>query len=349
MKKKKILHGFVNYGTQSGILARGLREKRINAISITYSDKFKRETDIVVENSIGLWAKIINRPIRLLERIKWFLEYDIFHFYFGASLFPFHFDFFLFKIFGKKVICHYLGNDVQGFSTSVANYKWTNMPGFLGNNNPKKYDNRIKNRLKIETRFADLQIVCAPIYSEFVPNSLVVPLALNLNNFKYTPKQLSYRPIVSHAPTNRGFKGTDYIQDAVSRLFNEGYDFEFRLIENVTHEDLKKELELCDLFIDQIMAGWYGTAAIEAMAIGRPVICSIRKSYFENIDFAEKIPILHADPDIIYDVLKEALDNKVNWPELGLKSRTFIEEIHDDRKVVNKLIELYKSIGICVE
>jgi hypothetical protein len=31
--------------------------------------------------------------------------------------------------------------------------------------------------------------------------------------------------------------------------------------------------------IDQIMAGWYGTASIEAMAIGRPVICFIRESY----------------------------------------------------------------------
>lgn len=349
MKKKKILHGFVNYGTQSGILARGLRDRGIDAISITYSDKYKRNTDLVIESSKDLLSKMINRPIRLLYRIKWFFEYDIFHFYFGASLFPYHLDFYLFRFFGKKVVCHYLGNDVQGYSQSVAKYKWTNMPGFLGNNDPNVYDKKIKNRLRIESKFANLQLVCAPIYSEFVTNSIVLPLALNINNFNYCPKQLGHRPIIAHAPTNRGFKGTEYIQNAVNRLLEEGYDFEFRLIENVMHEELKREYELCDLFIDQIMAGWYGTAAIEAMAIGRPVICSIRKSYFNFIDFGNKIPIINADPDTIYDVIKSALDNKSNWLEWGLKSRNFVEQIHDEKKVVDLLIELYKNLEICVE
>lgn len=345
----KILHGFANYGTQSGILARMLRSNGFDAVSITYEDTFLRETDISIANSKTTSDKLFNRPIRLLNRIFWFFKFDVFHFYFGASLLPCHLDFFFYKLFGKKIICHYLGNDVQSYEKSISKYKWTNMPGFIGNGDPIKYDSKIKKRLIVESRFADLQVVCAPVYSEFVAKSTVLPLALNIDNFNYNPKKVVNKPIIAHAPTNRAFKGTDYIQKAVDRLLIEGYNFEFRLIENVTHSELKKQYELCDLFIDQIMSGWYGTAAIEAMAIGRPVICSIRKSYFEFIDFGENIPIIHADPDIIYDVLKSALDSIEEWPEWGLKSRKFVEQIHDERKVAMKLIELYKNIGLCVE
>lgn len=345
----KILHGFANYGTQSGILARVLRSHGFDAVSITYEDSFLRETDISITNSKTILEKIFNRPVRLFNRIFWFFKYDVFHFYFGASLLPFHLDFFFYKLFKKQVICHYLGNDVQSYEKSISKYKWTNMPGFIGNGDPNKYDSKIKKRLRIESRFADLQLVCAPVYSEFVAESIVLPLALNINNFNYKPKSVSNKPIIAHAPTNRAFKGTDYIQEAVDRLLFEGYNFEFRLIENVTHSELKRQYELCDLYIDQIMGGWYGTAAIEAMAIGRPVICSIRNSYFEFIDFGERIPIIHADPDIIYVVLKSALESIEDWPELGLKSRKFVEQIHDEKIVAMKLIELYKSIGICVE
>jgi glycosyltransferase involved in cell wall biosynthesis len=92
------------------------------------------------------------------------------------------------------------------------------------------------------------------------------------------------------------------------------------------------------------MGGWYGTASIEAMAIGRPVVCSIRSEYFNYIDYGQIIPIIHSDPDNIYEVLKNVLSNPEKLKEIGIKSRRFVEEIHDLKKVTQKLIKIYQNL-----
>ena len=99
------------------------------------------------------------------------------------------------------------------------------------------------------------------------------------------------------------------------------------------------------LFIDQIMCGWYGTATIEAMAIGRPVIVSIRQDYLEYTDFMEEIPTIHADPDTVYEVLKNTLDYGLEYyQEMGEKSRDFIEKYHDVKLVTKKLVNIYSKL-----
>lgn len=327
-------------------MSKGLREDGIDTISVSFPDKLKREIDIELSNGGNLIEKSAKHLWNWARRIYWFFRFNTFHFYYGSSLFPKQWDLPLYKLFGKKVIMHYLGNDVQGYKKSVEKFKWTNMPGFIGSMNPELYDKNIEVRMTFESRFADLQLVCAPLYSEFVPNSIVIPLALDLKSYEYTIHPHNDIIIIMHSPTNRGFKGTDYIIAAINKLIREGAAIKFKLVENVTHSQLKEEYKKCDIFIDQIMAGWYGTAAIEAMALGRPVICSIRESYFEYIDYGNKIPIIHADPDCIYDSIKYLIENKEKLSEIGVASRKFIEEVHDYRKISNALIKLYSKIHL---
>jgi glycosyltransferase involved in cell wall biosynthesis len=343
-RKLKVFHGLVNYGTQAGLFAHELRNQGVDSISVSYPDRFKRQIDVELLHGGNFFEKIIKHTWNYLRRLYWFFRYNIFHFYYGTSLFPNQWDLPLYRLFGKKIILHYLGNDVQLYEKSVKKYKWTNMPGFIEDKDPIAYDRRILNRMKYEVKYANLQCVCAPCYSEFVPNSIVIPLAIDLELFSYNTYPENTKTVIMHAPTSRGFKGTDYIVKAIDKLKVEGFDICFNLVENITHAELKEEYKKCDIFIDQIMGGWYGTAAIEAMAIGRPVICSLRKSYFEYIEFGEKIPIIHADPDCIYESIKHLLVNKSRLPQIGIDSRKFVEEIHDCRKIAENLIEIYKRI-----
>lgn len=343
-RKLKVFHGLVNYGTQAGLFAAELRAHGIDAISVTYPDKFKRQTDIELLHGGNIVQKILKHSWNWVRRFYWFFRYNTFHFYYGTTLLPKQIDLLFYRFFGKKVIFHYLGNDVQGYKISVEKYKWTNMPGFIGKSDPVAYDKKITSRLLRETKYANLQLVCAPCYSEFVPKSKVLPLAINIKEYKCTKHPQNDIPVVIHAPTHRAFKGTDYIIKAVEKLKYEGYILNFQMIENVTHKELKEWYVKCDLFIDQIMIGWYGTAAIEAMALGRPVICSIRKSYFEHITFGDEIPIIHADPDNIYNSIKYALDNKHILPGLGIKSRHFVEKHHDVVKLTKDLISFYNQL-----
>lgn len=85
-------------------------------------------------------------------------------------------------------------------------------------------------------------------------------------------------PIVIHAPSHRGAKGTAHILEAVDRLKAEGVAFEFVLVEKLSNTEARKLYERADLVVDQLLAGWYGGFAVEAMALGKPVICYLRDS-----------------------------------------------------------------------
>ena len=99
-----------------------------------------------------------------------------------------------------------------------------------------------------------------------------------------------------------------------------------------------------DIFIDQIVGGWYGTAAIEAMALGRPTICFLRESYFDHINYGTEIPIINAMPATLFDMLKKLLKENNNLSEIGKKSREFVEKYHDVRVLSRKLISVYNYL-----
>lgn len=347
-KEIKVFHGMVNYGTQAGLLSRGLRKANIKALSVSYFDRFNRFCDIVLPNSNNknLYQKAIYYIKSLKDRLNWFREYNIFHFYFGTTLLPFQLDLPFYKIFGKKVIMEYLGNDVQLYKKSIEKYSITNQKYYYTKKiDGLKADRRKIFRLWFESNFVDKQLVCAPYISEFVQRSIVFPLAIDITEYQYIPqKKLTDEIIILHAPSHRGNKGTVFILEAIDRLKNNGYNIKLLLVENVSHSEIKEKYIQCDIFVDQLVAGWYGTASIEAMAIGRPVVCFLRESYFKYIDYGDSIPIINANPSTIYEVLKKLILEKYKLPEIGAKSRKFVEKIHALDVCIEKLINIYNKL-----
>lgn len=348
MKEKeiKVFHGLVNYGTQAGFFSRELRNQGIEALSIVYPDSYKRQADLELLFGGSFITKVLRHSLNYIKRIKCFFHFNTFHFYYGTSLFPYQLDLPLYSLFGKRVIMEYLGTDCQLYEYSIQKYKWTNSSGrFLIKQDGLNNDKIIIKRLKSESKYIDKKFVCAPLYSEFVQKSTVLPLAIDISDFSFIPIFKKDKLRIMHAPTHRGFKGSDYILEAVHKLIEEGYPLEIDLVEGVTHFELKNRYLKCDIFIDQILAGWYGTASIEAMAIGRPVICFMRNDYFKEINYNCIIPIISANPDSIYDVLKETVGFSFEkLQEIGLSSRLFVEETHDVKKVTEKLIQEYKIL-----
>ena len=343
-KKITVFHGLVNYGTQSGVFARKLRQKGIDARSVTAIDSYNRITDTILKGKPANWVERIYFTLwNRLFLSCCFFKFDIFHFYFGHTLFLRQWDLPFYRVFRKKVVFHYLGIDVQLYQKSIDKYERTNISTYVENG--KEHDKKVLRRLANETRYADIQIVCAPYLSEFVPNSIVLPLAIDLNEYRYTPKA-NYEDeiVIMHAPTSRGNKGTKYIVDAWNQLIAEGYPIRTSLVENVSHAELKEEYRQCDIFVDQLLGGWYGTASVEAMSIGRPTVCFIREEYFEYIDYGNDIPIINAGPDTIYQVLKNLCDERASLLAIGARSRKFVEKTHDSNHLSDILINLYGTL-----
>lgn len=153
-------------------------------------------------------------------------------------------------------------------------------------------------------------------------------------------------PLVLHAPTHRGVKGTRFVLEAVDKLRSEGVRFRFQLVEGLPRHEARRLFEQADLLIDQLWLGWYGGLAVELMALGRPVVCNIRDDGLKFVPpgMADELPILRAEPGTLVAVLREWLTVRGGeLPALGERSRRFVEKWHDPQDVARGLIEDYTA------
>src|SRR5262249_48350106 len=102
-----------------------------------------------------------------------------------------------------------------------------------------------------------------------------------------------------------------------------------------------------DILVDQLLLGWYGGAAVECMALGKPVICYIREDDLKFIpeEMRQELPIIHASSATIYAVLKEWLTvRRHELPALGRRCRAYVERWHDPLKIAAGLKADYEAI-----
>lgn len=176
-----------------------------------------------------------------------------------------------------------------------------------------------------------------------------VPYAhLDIANWLPVEKETPTAPVVLHAPSHRGAKGTRYIVEAISRLKSEGVPLEFVLVENLSNADARKLYERADLVVDQLLVGWYGGFAVEAMALGKPTICYLRQSDFVFLPDAMRadLPLIVATPTDIYAVLREWLvDRRGELQARGWMSRHYVERWHDPLRIARDLKADYERIA----
>ncbi len=331
----RVFLGLVNYGTQAGMLAKGLRDAGVVALSVVYEDSFfSRLVDVNICRDINERNSIVRRFKRLLYLISLFRKYNVFHFFFGKTLLPFNIDAPFYRLFGKKVVMEYLGTDIN---------LWLGYNGVDWRGRPVDRVKLVKRVYKQAKQF-DRQLVCSPVYYEQVDNSIFLPLALDLSDYNYNEKQYDIHNLTfMHCPTDRKAKKSDYIETAFERLKSEGYSFKYKCITKVSHDQLKKEYISADIVIDQLNS-WYGTVSVEAMALGRPVICGYYSHYKQYDERLRQVPIINANVDSIYTVLKDVLEGKYDLEEISKKSREFVMRTHDLKSVTKQLLGLYESL-----
>ena len=131
-------------------------------------------------------------------------------------------------------------------------------------------------------------------------------------------------------------------------LQSEGVEFDFEIIEGLSHKDALKTYERADLLIDQLLIGWYGGLAVELMAMGKPVICYIREEdlVFLPDGMRQDLPIINANPENIYEVLKQKIQGESieSLADIGRRSRIYVEKWHDPQMTSLQLKANYESI-----
>lgn len=146
----------------------------------------------------------------------------------------------------------------------------------------------------------------------------------------------------AHAPTNRDVKGTHFIIAAVNQLKLEGHAVELDLIENRTQAQALEAIARCDVYLDQLIVGWYGGVAVEAMGLGKPVVgfLSDKALAYCPAEIRDNIPIIQSSPTEITQSLRElAQTHRFQLSELGRQAREFSNEHHCSSEVVRGLVE----------
>ena len=293
--------------------AEALRSRGVDAKLVVFERyKLHPEADWSLEipsNSrfLGRQARQWAAFARLLPRT------DVFHFVFGLTLVPQSLQFPILRAARKKSVLHYLGSDIRGKTPEQLAY---------GKN-------------------ADAQIVGSYDALRWVPEAEVIPPGIDLSRIEPTPPSDRARPLIVHAPSSRRRKGSEHVIAAVESL-----DADLELVEGLHHDEAFERYRAADIVVDQLNAGWYGIFAIEAMALGKPVVTFLHDGAVRRTEaaFGTRVPIVSATAETLRETLRPLVSDAARRRDLGASSRAYVERVHDLELVTDRLLGLYARL-----
>lgn len=332
----KVLH--LPYGGQMTTLCAALKEVGIEATSCHYyRSTYHFRADLCLE--------LQNVPRHQQESLKMeFFEqalrdYDVFHFHFGLTFFDGHRDLEILSREGKKVVMQHRGTDVRRLSVA----RRYNNP-YVKVKDPE--EGRIIANLEQLSRYIDHVIVSDhelwPYVHDFYRNVHIVRQAIDLERYQpHYPTPDVQVPLIVHAPSHPVVKGTKYVRKALKDL-GRRRPLQYRIIRHVPHEEAIDIYQQADLFIDQMCIGSFGVISLEAMALGKPVVCYIRDGLMDS--YPEGLPIINADPDTLLSALATLIEQPNALHDIGIQSRRYVEQHHDARKIARQLKKIYRDL-----
>jgi glycosyltransferase involved in cell wall biosynthesis len=190
-------------------------------------------------------------------------------------------------------------------------------------------------------RRAGAQIVGSYDAVRWVPEARVVPPGLDLRDYAPVAPSDAERPLVVHAPSNRAKKGTVHVIEACARL-----GVELDIVEGVPHDVARGRYARADIVVDQLNAGWHGVFALEAMALGKPVLAHLKDDVVERSAeaFGVRVPIVPATADTLVAALRPLVEEPGRRRALGAAGRAYVEQVHDIDRVADRLLDIYRSL-----
>ena len=335
----RVLQGTMEIGNQMNVLSAGLKELGTMSQVLSYYQFYLGYASDFSWNLAQEKDPNINKKLQRLTRDLVNL-YDVFHFHFGTSLTLDHSDLAMLVESGKSILMQHWGSEVRLLSKARQSNPYAKV----------KVANEASIRQRLSTLSAtisDCMVADMELYQyvkDYYENVHIVPSMVDLDAYHpladaKTPAQ---RPLLVHAPTNQDIKGTQFILRAVEKL-KQRYSFDFQLIQCMSHAEAKSVYQQADIVIDQLHIGSYGLLAVESMAMGKPVICWI--SDFMHDNYPKDLPIVSANPDNITQVLEHLLQNLDALPDIGQKSRVYVERVHDMRTNSGDILNIYRAMG----
>jgi glycosyltransferase involved in cell wall biosynthesis len=307
----RVTHCPVNTAGIPWTNVQALRARGIEAQLVVFNRyKLHPEADIDLHRS-GSLVRQQAAQWRAFARLA--AKTDIFHFYFGLTLLPKSVQFPLLRALRKPSVMHFLGSDIRGRSS--AELAWA--------------------------RHAGARVVGSYDAIRWVPDAHVIPPGIDVRAIEPAPPTDRKRPVVLHAPSSRSRKGTEHVVAACKEL-----DVELEIVEGLDHREAFERYRNADVIVDQLNAGWYGVFAIEAMALGKPVVTFLHDEAVRKTEeaFGVGVPIVNVTADTLTDALRPLVESAEERRRVGRASRAYVEEVHDLERMTDRLLALYAEL-----
>jgi glycosyltransferase involved in cell wall biosynthesis len=307
----RVVHTPLNVAGIPWTNVQALRRKGVDArLVVVERQKLHPEADESLDRPAGFWGRqAVQWPafLRLLPRTA------IFHFYFGWTLVPRKVTWPILRAARRRSVLHFLGSDIRGKTPEELRY----------------------------ARGADARIVGSYDALRWVPDAYVVPPGLDLREYTPVEAQERARPVVLHAPSSRHRKGTEHVVAACKDL-----DVELDIVEGVPHAEARRRYERADIVVDQLNAGWYGIFALEAMALGKPVLSYLGGDAVRETEreMGVEVPVVPVTRETLRERIAELAASVDGRRRIGASSRAYVERVHDADRGADRLIAIYKSL-----
>ena len=322
----KALHSPVNVAGGPGAISAGLRELGVESTLLVFNERpFERGYDVNLRLRDTSRASSIpfNLP-KQLRALAWALRrFDVFHFHAGLTLAPQRLTLPLLRARRKGVVFQSWGSDLRGRTASDVQY----------------------------LRKAGAVIVGSYLTRRLAPRGPwrdydVVPPAIVLDDWEPSPVEPGDVLRVAHAPSKRKVKGTEGVLAAVEALQRRGAPIELDLIEGVPNREAPGRYAAADVVVDQLRICWYGMFAIESMALAKPVVVHLDQRGAAETEeaFGLELPLVRAEESSLEGVLGKLVERRAELPELGRRSREYVERVHGHIAVARRVLEIYERV-----
>lgn len=294
----------------------------------------------------------------------------------GGSLFNTfllkYFEPFLYKISNTKIVVMPYGGDVQDLSRS-SNLLFKNALN-LSYPNFKNRRNLISWNIDRWTKSANF-VVSGCEWIDYMHGwDMILPAHFTVEIPEIKKEPNYYKPFtklrIFHASNHREIKGTNFIIKTIEKLkVNFDLDIELIIKEEVSNSEIIKSIQECDLVIDQLLIGWYGLFALEAMSYCKPVISFLRKDLIKFYTYNEIInkedfciednknkimesdkhnfpPIINSDFSNLDKVITDIWNGKINLEYYSLYGYQYCDKYHSLKAMSKKFEYISECIGL---
>ena len=143
---------------------------------------------------------------------------------------------------------------------------------------------------------------------------------------------------IMHIPSDPLKKGTDVVNEAMEEVMLWRDDVNFICVTDISHKEMMKLKQSAHLYIDQMLLPVYGTAAVEAMSMGIPVV-----NWCEDL-YPYDTPIISPKRRTA-ESLASTINKVLDWDVLQTHSRLsyeYVQRVHGT--IGHKWIDIFKKM-----